>query len=109
MFRVFKLALVAILVYAIATARPTQQVAVIQGARALGKAVVAACTREGSPCQRAIALLKSALASARINDADKTSQSLLNGDVQIRPSSHPSTSPVAPSSQKVPTSPLALR
>ena len=49
MFRVFKLALVAILAYAIATARPTQQVAVIQGARALGKAVVAACTREGSP------------------------------------------------------------
>ena len=102
MFRVFKLALVALLAYAIATATPTQQVAVIQGARALGEAVVAACTREDSLCQRGIGLLTSALPGAN-DDSDKTSLS------QIRPSSHPSTSPFAPSSQKWPASPITLR
>ena len=57
MFRVLKFGLLALLAYVIATAAPTQQVAIIQGARALGDAVIDACTREGSPCRRAIALL----------------------------------------------------
>ena len=67
MFRVLKFGLLALLAYVIATAAPTQQVAIIQGARALGDAVIDACTREGSPCRRAIALLQSAFVSSGYN------------------------------------------
>ena len=58
MFRLLKVGLLALLAYAIATAAPTQQAAMLEGARALGEAVVGTCTREGSPCQRGIALLQ---------------------------------------------------
>jgi hypothetical protein len=58
MFRLLKVGLLAVLAYAIATAAPTQQAAMLEGARALGEAVVDTCTRDGSPCQRAMALLQ---------------------------------------------------
>jgi hypothetical protein len=103
MFRVFKLALVALLAYAIATATPTQQIAVMQGARAVGEAAIDACTREGSPCQRAIALLQSA--SSRIRNDAKTSSGWTSADVP-QPSSHPSASLLAPVSQKRSAPPL---
>jgi hypothetical protein len=103
MIRVFKLALVALLAYAIATATPTQQLAVMQGARAVGEAAFDACTREGSPCQRAIALLQSASSRIR-NDHAKTSPGWTIADVP-QPSSHPSPSLLAPASQKRPAPP----
>jgi hypothetical protein len=71
MFRVLKFGLLALLAYVIATAAPTQQVAIIQGARALGDAVIDACTRDASPCRRAIALLQSAFVSSG-NNTNKT-------------------------------------
>jgi len=74
MFRVLKFGLLALLAYATATAAPTQQVAMIQGARALGDAVVDACTREGSPCRRGIAWLQSTFVSPGVpKNTNKTS------------------------------------
>ena len=74
MFRVFKFGLLALLAYAIATAAPTQQGAMIQGARALGEAVIDACTRAGSPCRRAIALLQSTfVSSGALDNSNKPS------------------------------------
>ena len=102
MFRVFKLALVALLAYAIATATPMQQLAVMQGARAVGEAAIDACT-EGQPLPAGDRL--AAAASSRIRNDAKTSPGWTIADVP-QPSSHPSASLLAPASQKRPAPPL---
>jgi hypothetical protein len=63
MFRLVKWALVAFAAYAIVTATPAQQLAMYQGGRALADAIVDACTRDASPCTKAIAAVHSGLAS----------------------------------------------
>jgi hypothetical protein len=61
MARVLKFAILGIAAYAIATASPSQHVAMLQGLAALKDAITDACQREGSPCTSAITQLRSTL------------------------------------------------
>ena len=59
MSRLFKFAIFGLLAYAIVTATPAQQSAMIEGGIAVKDAVIDACLREGGLCTSAIAHLKS--------------------------------------------------
>ncbi len=63
MARLFKYAILGIAAYAIATATPSQHLAMLEGLAAVRDAITEACRRDGSPCTSAIAQLKSALVS----------------------------------------------
>jgi hypothetical protein len=71
MARLFKFAIFGIAAYAIATATPSQQVAMLDGLTALKDAITDACQRDGSPCTRAISQLRSVLVGFK--DSGETS------------------------------------
>ena len=60
MVRLFKFAVLSIAAYAIATATPSQHLAMLKGLAAVREAISEACLRDGSPCTRAISQLRSA-------------------------------------------------
>jgi len=58
---IIKLAFLALVIYSIATAEPSQQFAMFQGAKAFVTSVQTACTRSSSPCTQALAFVREAV------------------------------------------------
>jgi len=53
-----KLASIVLAGYAVATASPQDRTAMAEGAKALGRSLVAACSRPHSPCQQLVQTLR---------------------------------------------------
>ncbi|MFZ4809614.1 MAG: hypothetical protein ACOYLQ_20355 [Hyphomicrobiaceae bacterium] len=58
MWSLVKLAAMALAGYAVFTAPPQDQIAMAEGARALGRSLVGACTRPQTPCRQLIDALR---------------------------------------------------
>lgn len=54
MWSLLKLTAIALAGYAVLTAPPQDQIAMAEGARALGRSLVAACSRPQTPCRQLI-------------------------------------------------------
>jgi len=62
--RLFKFAILGFLAYAVVTATPVQQAAIVDGGLAVKDAAIDACQREGSLCARAIDAVTSAVSGS---------------------------------------------